>query len=268
MSVAVLALRHCPFHYGEAVVQPVPVVIRSRLNATSIAVIALIISVSLAACGESKSQTPTASATTAPVQTSTPRSTTFLASTPTSPSATETPESTDEDSVEDAVTIAPEALDEEIAALVDSIDGLIEIVISWPDGTLLSEFNSYEQIEAASLYKLAIMVEIFVEREIGELTFEEPVVLDSSYFIEDDSVFAEGDIDLAVSIDELMQAMITLSSNVAATALLARVGNENVNSTMQSLGLGATEIRWSPGGFPENPIPDIIETPEGEGAGH
>jgi len=41
--------------------------------------------------------------------------------------------------------------------------------------------------------------------------------------------------------------MITSSSNVAAAALLSRVGNLNINTTMADLGLTDTEIRWMPG---------------------
>ena len=56
---------------------------------------------------------------------------------------------------------------------------------------------------------------------------------------------------------------------LAATALLARVGNENVNLTMASLGLSSTEIRWSPdsGDIPpldEEPIIDDAEEPTEE----
>ncbi|MDQ3547706.1 MAG: class A beta-lactamase-related serine hydrolase, partial [Chloroflexota bacterium] len=174
-------------------------------------------------------------------------------------------QSTPEDAVfeppEEAVGLDPEAFGIEVASLVSQVEGLVEVVVALPDGTTLSEINSDEPLEAASLYKLAVMVEVFREREMGELSFDEELVLDGSYFLEEDSAFAEADIGYAVSIETLLQTMITLSSNVAATALLSRVGNESVNLTMESLGLVATEIRWSPDMFTDEPPLEDEEPP-------
>lgn len=230
-------------------------------NVTSLALAALVLTMSLAACGTSSDATPTATATailvstTAQSATSTAPSSAPTADTQPPDPATRSDAAQAEPSAE-SVRIDPEALGEEVAALVSDIEGLVEVVVALPDGTTLIEINGYEPIEAASLYKLAIMVELFVERDLGELSFDEEIVLDESYFAEEDSVFGEGDIGYAVTIETLLQTMITLSSNVAATALLARVGNENVNLTMASLGLSTTEIRWSPSVYPDAPSTD------------
>ncbi|HYI16669.1 MAG TPA: serine hydrolase [Thermomicrobiales bacterium] len=226
-----------------------------RWNIVSLALVALLVSLSLAACSSPGDDPPTATHAVIPTQSpmTSPASATVTAS--------ETTVTGDVEPTQIPATVAqkptteldPQAMTAAIAELVSDTSGLVEVVVSMPDGTTLTEINSNEPIEAASLYKLAIMVELFAEREMGELSFDEEIVIDPAYFAEEDSVFVEDDIGYAVSIETLLQTMITLSSNVAATALLARVGNENVNLTMASLGLTATEIRWSPGAASDDP---------------
>ncbi len=232
----------------------------SRRTLTSLAIAALLICLPLAACSspdsESRVATPPATVTpAASAATTTPTSTSTRTVTSADPSPTPATESS-ETVPEQTVALDPEAFKAEVDSLVSDVDGLVEVVVALPDGTTLSEINSYEPIEAASLYKLAIMVELYVQREMGDISFDEEIVLDPAYFAEEDSAFAESDIGSAVSIETLLQTMITLSSNVAATALLARVGNENVNLTMASLGLSSTEIRWSPGSGDYPPLDD------------
>lgn len=237
-------------------VQISPRRLRRCWNVVALALVTLLVSVSLAACSSLGDDPGTATRQINPTQPPTLVAT-IVAATGTSVVDSAEPTATS-DTVdrESPTSIEPEALAAEIASLVVDLVGLVEVVVALPDGTTLSEINSYEPIEAASLYKLAIMVELYVQREMGDISFAEEIVLDSSYFVEEDSAFGEGDIGYAVSIETLLQTMITLSSNVAATALLDRVGNENVNLTMASLGLSSTEIRWSPGSGDNPPLDD------------
>lgn len=137
--------------------------------------------------------------------------------------------------------------------LVAGVDGLVEVVVRQPDGETLFETNAGEPMEAASLYKLPVLVEVFRLRDAGVITFDQPLELSPDYFMEEDSVYGEESIGAFVEIGTLVENMVTLSSNVAAKALLAMAGTEQVNATMASLGLVNTEIRWSPGfvGVPE-----------------
>lgn len=124
--------------------------------------------------------------------------------------------------------------------------GFAEVVIALPSGEFIVDINGSEPMESASLYKLGIMVEVFVQREVGMLSFDDGVLLEPGYFVEGEDVFGYGDIGAVYTVGTLLQAMITQSSNVAATALLATVGNENVNATLASLGITNTQIRWMP----------------------
>ncbi len=133
---------------------------------------------------------------------------------------------------------------DQIDRLLDGRQGRYSVVVMTRDGNTLYRHLADEQLEAASLYKLGIMVEVYRQRETAGLEFSERLYLDPAFFVEDyGEGFSAGD---AVPISELLEQMITISSNVAAAALLHRVGAENVNVTLRDFGMTNTEIRWTP----------------------
>lgn len=141
--------------------------------------------------------------------------------------------------------------------LVRDVDGTVAVSLASVDGTVLWELNADETMEAASLYKLAIMVEVYRQQAEGMLTFEDAIELTGAHFNEGEDSFSLEDIGSFVDIESLVAAMITQSSNVAAYALLELVNSANVNATMANLGLDGIEIRWSPQELvPADPLPD------------
>lgn len=135
-----------------------------------------------------------------------------------------------------------------IEAMVAGLDGMYGVVVIAPDGQTLYSRNAGTQVQSASLYKLLIMVEVYRQVERGIINFDDPVELASGFFheVEYDDPFQSSDIGSTYSVEELLYPMITVSSNVAAFALLNLVGNWNINATAAALGLTASEIRWMP----------------------
>jgi beta-lactamase class A len=176
---------------------------------------------------------PTATERARPTQTATPRST------PT-PRNTPTPAPPDYTTERQA-----------IETLLAGRTGLYGIAVSQSGGEPIYSANPDEQFESASLYKLAVMVEVFRQREAGTFSFDDTVLMQSAFFSEDDGgdVLDPSYAGSAIEIGELVELMITLSSNAAGWALLDLVGTENVNATMAGHGMSATEIRWAPLGL-------------------
>ena len=138
-------------------------------------------------------------------------------------------------------------LAEYVGTLVDAAPAHVAVEIALANGTTLYQHNEGDLYDAASLYKLGIMVQVYKDRDNGVLTFDDPVTLLPGFFYESDEVYsAETDMDTDVPVRELLGSMITLSSNVAAEALLNLVGTDEVNQTMADLGLTNTKILWSP----------------------
>ncbi len=144
-------------------------------------------------------------------------------------------------------TLLADQLRAQIAPLIAEAPAHIGIVIDLPDGSTLYQNEADTLFDAASLYKLGIMVEVYRQRDAGQLSFDDVVTLYPGYFLEDDSVYGyDFNVYDDIPVGTLLSNMITLSSNVAATALLDLVGTDSVNATMESLGLNNTKILWYP----------------------
>ncbi len=219
----------------------------------------------LAACGSASDARPARTATAQPAET--PSAVSGLQSTPSvsvqvtrsaaSPTARTIPTLTPTATVpaEESETAEAESLarhidlgdvEAELEELVREVDGTVAVTLASPDGTVLWEHNPHEAMEAASLYKLAIMVEIYREQAEGMLAFDDVVELREAHFSEGPDSYSVDDIGSYADVEGLVTAMITQSSNVAAYALLGLTGSEAVNATMNDLGLEGIEIRWSP----------------------
>ena len=186
--------------------------------------------------------------------------------------ASASPEPATPEAVNPAVTAEPAPSSAPITLpplddLINAVPARVGLVIETADGTPLLQHNADAAFEAASLYKLGIMVEVYRQRELGQLQFSDTLTLWPGYFVEDDPLYGWGDIESDVPIGELLRNMIVVSSNVAAEALLDRVGTDNVNATMAQLGLNQTQIRWYPDkGIDSGPNPfDFSRLPSGNG---
>jgi beta-lactamase class A len=125
----------------------------------------------------------------------------------------------------------------EVAVVFRTLDGKDELLID-PD----------KQFHAASTMKVPVMIELFRQAEAGRLNLDEPLAIRNEFHsIVDGSVYqlgvgddSDADVYKAVgktlSLRELCEAMITVSSNFAANLLIERVGAENVRRTVARLG--------------------------------
>jgi beta-lactamase class A len=117
------------------------------------------------------------------------------------------------------------------------------------DGTVLYKRNADLPFVAASLYKLIVMVDFFAARERGDLTFDDVIELNADYFTVfetpeegEDAYFGSDMVGAWVTVGELVTAMITYSSNVAARALLSMTSPETLNWIAGDLGMSGTYL--------------------------
>jgi len=191
--------------------------------------------------------------------TATPEPPTATAVVPTASAApTQTPESPTETPT--AAALSTEEYTAQLDSMVAGLLGHYGVMIAEPDGTPLYSYGASDQFESASLYKLAVMVEVYRQRELGLLSFDDLITMEEGYFQEagDDEWLNSSYAGESFTVEALLWEMIDASSNAAAWALLDYVGTENVNAAMAELGLGATAIRWSPsGGWFPHPEQDL-----------
>jgi beta-lactamase class A len=135
------------------------------------------------------------------------------------------------------------------AELLYEEDGIYGVVFMETDGTMLYKHNADLPFVAASLYKLVLMVDFYSRRERGEISFQDTVTLEPADFpaLEDpeqieDPYFLSTEIGRVVTIGELMEALMTFSSNVAARAFLRITNTINLNHIAHDMGMIDTHI--------------------------
>jgi len=125
----------------------------------------------------------------------------------------------------------------EVAVAMRSLDGKNELLID-PD----------KKFHAASTMKVPVMIELFRQADAGTLKLDDPLPIKNEFHsIVDRSVYQlkvgdDSDKDVyeqvgkTMTLRELCEAMITVSSNFAANLLIERVGVDNVKKTVSRLG--------------------------------
>jgi beta-lactamase class A len=101
--------------------------------------------------------------------------------------------------------------------------------------------NADRLFYAASLFKLEVLYEVFSQREQGLISLDESYVASDYY-----AGFGLGPHLIAqceeVTISRMLEAMMSVSDNVAAVMLQDRAGPRHINASMAALGLEATAL--------------------------
>src|SRR2546426_10051550 len=140
--------------------------------------------------------------------------------------------------------------------LVQQLDGLVRgfpggagIWVSDPRlGSPLFTHAPAEQVIAASLYKLGVLAEAERRVDAGELHYGDSIVIEPEDITDDGSFVGAG---TQLTLDEALEAMITVSDNGSAQALWHILGGANIDATLAKIGiadfhvaLDRTEDNW------------------------
>jgi beta-lactamase class A len=128
------------------------------------------------------------------------------------------------------------------ADLVRQLDGLVS---AFPGGTglwiadpnlpaPLFQHDPQEPVITASLYKLGVLAEAERRVETGDLHYSDPVTIEPEDVTEDGSFEDSG---VTLTLDEALEAMITISDNGAALALWHILGGSNIDATLTKAGM-------------------------------
>jgi beta-lactamase class A len=131
----------------------------------------------------------------------------------------------------------------EVAVALHPLDGRDELLID-PDTSF----------HAASTMKVPVMIELFRQAEAGTLSLDDPLPIKNEFHsIVDGSVYqldVGEDSDAAVykavggtlTLRQLCEAMITVSSNFATNLLIEKLGVENIRRTVTRLGAEGMQV--------------------------
>jgi beta-lactamase class A len=119
--------------------------------------------------------------------------------------------------------------------LVGSFGGGAGLWIADPNVTKpLYSHAADEPIITASLYKLAVLAEAERRVDLGQLRYADIITIEEEDITDDGSFEPAG---TALTLDQALEVMITISDNGAALALWHVLGAANINATLKSAGI-------------------------------
>ena len=141
-----------------------------------------------------------------------------------------------------ANTLALGAARASTADLVQQLGGLVS---AFPGGTglwiadpnlpnPLFTHDPEARVITASLYKLGVLAEAERRVDSGELRYSDPVTIEPEDVTEDGSYEDPG---VTLTLDEALEAMITISDNGSALALWHILGGSNIDATLAKAGM-------------------------------
>jgi beta-lactamase class A len=131
----------------------------------------------------------------------------------------------------------------EISVALHSLDGRHELLIE-PD----------KPYHAASTMKVPVMIELFRQAEAGTLSLDDQLAIKNEFHsIVDGSVYElsvgdDSDADVykaagsSLTLRQLCEAMITVSSNFATNLLIEKLGVDNIRRTVSRLGADGMQV--------------------------
>lgn len=149
----------------------------------------------------------------------------------------------------------PIELGNQIAEKLETLDGDFAVAFkNLSDSTESVFINEREMFHAASTMKTPVMIELFKLAEAGEFSLDDSIeiknefrsIVDSSHYEMDIDEDSEGELYELVGqkrpIRQLINDMITMSSNLATNILIEKADSENVTETMRGYGADSIQV--------------------------
>jgi beta-lactamase class A len=134
-------------------------------------------------------------------------------------------------------------LGRELNQMVAQFDGVMAVAFKDLETGDLVAINADAVMPQASSIKIAVLVELLRQAQAGKLQLEERVEIRKAEFAGGSGVLQDfGDGTSAVSLRDLAALMIVVSDNTATNILIDRVGQKQVNATLESLGFERTRL--------------------------
>jgi beta-lactamase class A len=146
------------------------------------------------------------------------------------------------------------ALDNELTSIIAASGAEVAVAVRTLDRRSEVLIDPDKPFHAASTMKVPVMIELFRQARAGTLSLDQPLAIRNEFrSIVDSSPYtlSEGDdsdraiyaaVGKTLTLEQLNEAMITVSSNFAANLLIERLGVENIRSTVTRLGADGMQV--------------------------
>ena len=156
-------------------------------------------------------------------------------------------------------TIQPQTLDEKIQNEIKNFSGKVWIYAKNLDTGKDYALRADEQVRTASTIKLPIMTEVFHQVAVGKLSWTDEIVLTKQNKQGGSGILFEFSDNTKIDLRTALNLMIVVSDNSATNLVIDKVGADNVNAFVESLGLHQTRSLRKIGGGGEAKV--LTDTP-------
>ena len=135
-------------------------------------------------------------------------------------------------------------LDARVGEAIERFDGVMGVaMVDLTDGRAILK-NADHVFPTASSIKIAILLELYHQEQSGKARLNDVYTFEAKDLVEDSQIMAGLTPGVTkVTNRDLAQFMVAVSDNAAANVLIDRVGMQNVNAMLKSLGLTKTMLR-------------------------
>jgi beta-lactamase class A len=135
-------------------------------------------------------------------------------------------------------------LETEVRDIDAHLDGVIAVAIEDLSSGHTLFLNPDEILPQASSIKIAVLAELYHQHQEGKLKLDDPYTVNASDLVPDSNIMGGLTPGVTrVTNRDLATMMVAVSDNSATNVLIDRVGMENVNAFLESLGLHQVRLR-------------------------
>jgi len=151
-------------------------------------------------------------------------------------------------------TSSPSPLESQLRGLIKTSGAEVAVAFRTLDGQTELLIDPDKVFHAASTMKVPVMIELFRQARARKISLDDPLVIRNEFHsIVDGSVYqlSEGDdsdkavyaaVGKTMTLRQLCDLMITVSSNFAANLLIEKLGVENIRGTVTTLGADGMQV--------------------------
>ena len=148
----------------------------------------------------------------------------------------------------------PSSLEASLRSLISTSGADVDVAIRTHDGRSEVLIDPDKPFHAASTMKVPVMIELFRQAKAGLISLDQPLEIRNEFHsIVDGSPFklSEGDdsdtaiyaaVGKTLTLEQLDEAMITVSSNFAANLLIEKLGADKIRATVTALGADGMHV--------------------------
>src|SRR5215469_8043181 len=135
-------------------------------------------------------------------------------------------------------------MDQNIQDVTQNVDGVMGVMVEDLASNQTFTILPDEVFPTASSIKIAVLADLYLQAQQGKLKLTDMYTVQKSDLIPDSDIMGGLTPGLTkITLHDLATMMVAVSDNSATNVLIDRVGMENVNALLDSLGLTHTRLR-------------------------